>query len=157
MAVFDHTRRPSLASALCYRDPKAAFAWLEKAFGFEPHFAISDKDGNLMHSEMRFGDGLIMVGSEWSAMHKSPKSIAGLNTQTVHIQLSEDIDAHCARARQAGAVIAQEPETQFYGDRTYRAVDPEGHIWTFGQTVQEMTPEEWDKAIGSVTTVRPAP
>ena len=69
-----------------------------------------------------------MVGNEWSADHKSPKSVGGKNTQTVHVQLAEgeDIDAHCKRAREAGAEILQEPETQFYGDRTYRARDPEG-------------------------------
>jgi uncharacterized glyoxalase superfamily protein PhnB len=43
----------------------------------------------------------------------------------------EDIDAHCAHARAASATIVTEPATQFYGDRTYRAQDPEGHIWTF--------------------------
>ena len=66
----------------------------------------------------------------------------------------EDIDAHCAHARKAGAKIAQEPETQFYGDRTYRAKDPEGHIWTFGVTVRKMTPDEWDKASGLITKTR---
>jgi uncharacterized glyoxalase superfamily protein PhnB len=146
--------RPTLSSALCYRDPKAAFRWLEDAFGFEPTMAILDKEGNLVHSEMRLNDGLIMVGSEWSPMHKSPRSIDGFNTQTVHIQLKDDIDAHCERARKAGAVISQEPETQFYGDRTYRAVDPEGHIWTFGQTVTQMSADEWDKAGGFVTKTR---
>ena len=77
-----------------------------------------------------------MVASEWSPLHKSPKSLAGCNTQTVHVQLNEDVDAHCERARKAGAVIQMEPSTQFYGDRTYRAVDPEGHIWSVGQTVK---------------------
>ena len=52
----------------------------------------------------------------------------------------------------AGAEILQEPEEQFYGDRTYRARDPEGHIWTFGQTVKAMDPAEWDKAMGWKTT-----
>ena len=146
--------RPSLSSCLCYRDPKAALRWLEDAFGFEPTMVILDAEGNLAHSEMQFGNGLIMVGTEWTERHKSPASISGLNTQTVHVQLNEDIDAHCERARKAGAIIQQEPETQFYGDRTYRAVDPEGHIWTFGQTVEVMSPAEWDKASGLVTKKR---
>jgi uncharacterized glyoxalase superfamily protein PhnB len=107
-----------------------------------------------MHSEMRFGDGLVMVASEWSEMHKSPASIDGLNTQTVHVQITTDIDAHCERARKAGAKIAMEPTTQLYGDRTYRAVDPEGHIWSFGQTVKHMTSDEWDKAMGVKTKTR---
>jgi len=149
----DHTH-PSISSALCYRDPKAALRWLEAAFGFEPFMVISDKEGNLLHSQMRFGDGVIMVGAEWSADHKSPANIAGKNTQTVHVHLQADLDGHCEQARKAGAEILQEPETQFYGDRTYRARDPEGHIWTFGQTVTVMTRAEWDLVIDSVTTDR---
>ena len=38
----------------------------------------------------------------------------------------------------------QEPEDQFYGDRTYRASDPEGHNWTFGQHVREVSGEEME-------------
>jgi uncharacterized glyoxalase superfamily protein PhnB len=154
--VTDPYRPKGLSSAVCYQDANAAFRWLEEAFGFEPLFVILDADGNLGHSEMTFGSSVVMVGNEWSADHESPKSIGGKNTQTVHVQLEEgeDVDAHCERARKAGAEILQEPETQFYGDRTYRARDPEGHIWTFGVTEKRMTPEEWDKASGLTTRKR---
>ena len=91
--------RPSISSALCYKDPKRALQWLEEAFGFEPFMVILGANDELMHSEMRFGDGAIMVGSEWSPMHKSPANVNGFNTQTVHVQLKEDMDAHCERAR----------------------------------------------------------
>ena len=146
----DLYRPKGLSSAVCYVDPKAAFRWLEEAFGFEPLMVILDENENIVHSEMKYGDSVVMVGNEWSADHKSPKSVGGKNTQTAHVQLArgEDIDAHCEHARKAGAEIIGEPDTQFYGDRTYRARDPEGHIWTFGVTVQEMTPAEWDKAAG---------
>lgn len=146
----DYYRPKGLSSAVSYVDPKAAFRWLEDAFGFEPLMVILDENENLMHSEMKYGDSIVMVGSEWSVDHKSPKSLGGKTTQTVHVQLArgEDIDAHCERARKAGAEIAQEPATQFYGDRTYRARDPEGHIWTFGVTVEEKTPEQWAEAAG---------
>ena len=140
--------RPSLSSAISYRNPRAALKWLEEAFGFEPFMVITDAEGNLAHSEMRLGNGVIMVGSEWSADHKSPASLGGKNTQTVHVHLIEDIDKHCARAKAAGAEIIMAPETQFYGDRTYRARDLEGHIWTFGQTVKAVTREEAEKASG---------
>ena len=144
-------KRNSLTSALCYRNPKAALDWLEKAYGFEPAMIISDANGDIAHSEMRFGECLIMIGNEWTEDHKSPASIEGKNTQTVHVHLEEDIDAHCERARKAGAAILMEPETQFYGDRSYRARDPEGHIWTFGQTVKQVSPEEWDRESGFST------
>jgi uncharacterized glyoxalase superfamily protein PhnB len=152
----DAYRPKGLASAVVYQDAIAAFRWLEEGFGFEPLVVLLDADGNLGHSEMSYGNSVVMVGSEWSDAHKSPKSIGGKNTQSIHVQLEqgEDIDAHCAHARKAGAEIFMEPETQFYGDRTYRAKDPEGHIWTFGVTVKRMTSDEWDKAGGFTTKVR---
>jgi uncharacterized glyoxalase superfamily protein PhnB len=146
--------RTVFTSALCYRNAKAALNWLEQAFGFEPAMIITDQNGDIAHSEMRLGDGLIMIGNEWDAATKSPASLDGRTTQTVHVHLTEDIDAHCAHARAAGAEILAPPETQFYGDRTYRARDLEGHIWTFGQTVETLTPEQWDKASGLKTEIR---
>ena len=139
---------PSVSASVCYKDPKAALKWLEEAFGFEPFMVILNENDELMHSEMRFGDGVVMVGSEWSPMHKSPASLDGLNTQSVHVQMTENIDAHCERARRAGATIAQEPADQFYGDRIYRAFDPEGHCWTFSQSVREASQEDMEKATG---------
>ena len=152
----DGYRAKGLSSAVFYQDAKAAFRWLEEAFGFEPLFVLLDADGNLGHSEMTYGDSVVMVGNEWSDDHKSPKSIGGKNTQIVHVQLAEgdDIDAHCEHARKAGAEIIAEPDTQFYGDRTYTARDPEGHIWAFGLTVRKMKSEEWDAASGFTTKKR---
>lgn len=145
--------RPNLISAVCYRDPKAALTWLEKAFGFELVFLIEDAEGNLAHSEMRYGNGCVMIGNEWSADHKSPASINGKNTQTVHIQLSEgELDAHCERARAAGAEIIAEPSTQFYGDRTYRCKDLEGHIWTVARNVETVSVEEMERRTGLKVT-----
>ena len=141
-------KRNALTSALCYRDPKAALTFLEAAFGFELVMLIEDNEGNLAHSEMSFGDSLIMIGNEWTARHKSPASIEGFNTQTVHIHLEGDIDAHCERARAAGAEILMEPEDQFYGDRTYRCRDPEGHFWTVGAPVRSVSVDEAEAESG---------
>jgi uncharacterized glyoxalase superfamily protein PhnB len=149
-------RPQGLSSAVTYRDPKAAFRWLEAVFGFEPLFVLLDPAGNLAHSEMTYGHSVVMVGTEWSDDHRSPQALGGKNTQSVHVQLAagEDIDAHCERARAGGAQIIAEPATQFYGERTYRAKDPEGHIWTFSVTVRRMTPKEWDAASGLTTKTR---
>lgn len=144
----DPFRRPDLVSGVFYKDPLAALDWLEKAFGFERSMVITDKEGNLGHSEMRFGDGLVYVGSEWADYVASPGSVGGKNTQSIHIHLKNGIDEHCARARAAGAVIVREPEDQFYGDRVYSARDPEGHVWSFGQTVRQVSREEAEKASG---------
>ena len=144
----DPSRRPTFVSALFYKDPVAALAWLEKAFGFERLMVITDAQGKLVHSEMKFGDGYIMVGAEWADFVASPASAGGRNTQTTHVQLKDGIDAHCQRARAAGAVIVRELADQFYGDRSYMAKDPEGHVWSFAQTVREVSREEAERASG---------
>lgn len=146
-------QQPVITPALFYQNPRAALDFLRDAFGFELDMLLEDENGNLAHSQMAFGEGRIMVGTEWSDDHKSPKSIGLKCTQTVHLQLDDGIDAHCEQARKSGAEIMQEPTTQFYGDRTYRARDPEGHIWTFAQTVEVMSPDQWDKTSGLKTTV----
>src|SRR5688572_1534363 len=110
---------PTFVSALSYRDPKAAITWLEKAFGFEITMAIEgpEDDPTMCHYELSYGgDGRIMVGGEWAGWAKSPVSVTGVNTQSLHVEVPTDLAAHCERARAAGAVIAQEPEDQFYGD-----------------------------------------
>jgi uncharacterized glyoxalase superfamily protein PhnB len=140
--------RTALTSALCYRDPKAALKFLEAAFDFELLMLIEDNEGNVAHSEMGFGGSVVMIGSEWSAHHKSPASIDGFNTQSVHIHLEGDIDAHCERARAAGAEILMEPADQFYGDRTYRCRDPEGHFWTVGAPIRTVSVEEAEAESG---------
>jgi uncharacterized glyoxalase superfamily protein PhnB len=109
---------------------------------------VEAEDGSIAHSEMRVGDGYIMVGGEWDDRHRSPATLGGVNTQSVHVQLDGGVDAHCARARAAGAVICREPEDQFYGDRVYAAIDPDGHVWTFAQTLAEVSNEEAGKAGG---------
>jgi uncharacterized glyoxalase superfamily protein PhnB len=145
-------KRPTLASGISYRDPAAALKWLEAAFGFESTMVVVNDDGSIGHSEMRLGDGLIMVGREWDANHRSPASLGGVNTQSLHVQLETGLDAHCERARAAGAVIVREPADQFYGDRNYIAADPEGHIWSFGQTLHVMSNEEMAR-VGGVKIV----
>ena len=140
--------RSAFTSALFYKDPLAALAWLEKAFGFERVMLITDNAGNLVHSQMRFGDGQIMVGTEWTDYVASPASTGGRNTQSIHVHLADGIDAHCAQAKAAGGVIVRELENQFYGDRTYAVRDPEGHVWSFAQNVQQVSREDAEKASG---------
>ncbi len=125
---------PTFTPAVYYQDPKAAVAWLERAFGFGTTAAIEGPGGNLTmsHYELALeGRGRIMVGGEWTATVRSPDSVEGINTQTVQVLLTHDLDAHCERARAAGAIIVAEPQDEPYGDRVYRVADPEGHVWTF--------------------------
>jgi len=82
----------------------------------------------------------LMVGQEdekaartWKRRMRSPLSVDGANTQCMMFFV-DDVDAHCAHARAHGARIVEEPTTHDYGeeywtDRSYGALDPEGHLW----------------------------
>jgi uncharacterized glyoxalase superfamily protein PhnB len=104
---------------------------------------------------MGFGGGAIGVGGEWSsteligpAAMKSPASLDGQGTQFIRVHLESGIDDHCVRAEAAGAKITQRPEDQFYGARVYRALDPEGHVWSFDQDVKEVSFADMEAASG---------
>jgi uncharacterized glyoxalase superfamily protein PhnB len=138
---------PRISSSLFYDDAGAAIEWLCRAFGFEVRLKIEGDGGRIEHSELTFGDGLIMVGSTGGKSQrpvplpcKSPRSLGGANTQALCVFV-DDIDAHCQRAQVAGATILEPPTTHDYGedywsDRTYRAEDPEGHNWWFMQRMR---------------------
>jgi uncharacterized glyoxalase superfamily protein PhnB len=137
---------PRLSSSLTYRDAAAAIDWLCEAFGFEVRLRVEGADGQIVHSELTYGEALIMVGDEredadraWRARMKSPASLGG-NTQSLMLFV-DDADAHCARARAAGAQIVEEPAVHDYGDdywsdRSYGALDPEGHLWWITQRLR---------------------
>jgi uncharacterized glyoxalase superfamily protein PhnB len=132
-----------MSASLWYKNPVAAIDWLCKAFGFEVRLKVEGDGGRIEHSELVFGDAVLMVGSEgpdpgrdrdtsWQA---APGSLGGKNTCNLFLYV-DDVDAHCERARAAGATIANEPKTTDYGaeywsDRNYEAVDPEGHHFWF--------------------------
>lgn len=145
---------PTFVPAIFYKDPVAALKWLERVFGFEISSLVIDADGRLAHSEMSFGGGVLNIGGEWEgaivgpARMRSPATVEGVNTQFLRIHLEDGLDAHYEHARAAGAQITAEPEDQFYGSRTYRVVDPEGHIWNFSQEIRVVTGEEMEKATG---------
>ena len=56
-------------------------------------------------------------------------------TQSPYI-IVEDVDAHYARAKAAGAEIVIDIRDEDYGGRGYSARDPEGHLWNSEATTR---------------------
>ena len=90
-----------------------------------------------------------MLADEWpEAGSLGPNTIGGSPVMlSVYV---EDVDATFARAVEAGATALREPEDQFYGDRVYSARDPEGHVWSFGQSVRKVSREAAELASGLI-------
>src|SRR4051812_14057416 len=119
---------------LAYEDAPAALGFLRDAFGFAERFRYPMPDGRIGHAEMTLGDSVLFLASLWKeAGHMSPKDLPGVHCQMYcHV---DDVDAHFRRARDAGATVINEPSDEGHGERTYRAMDLEGHRWIFGSPV----------------------
>ena len=124
-----------------YEDAASAISWLERAFGFrEDRQARYEEGGTITHAELEMDGARIYVSTpsgyanplrlrESSDLarraYDNPWVIDG------HFVEVDDVDAHCERARDAGATILREPEEPGIGLRIYTAEDLEGHRWMF--------------------------
>lgn len=121
----ESTTPPTFYPYFGYKDAAAALDWLERAFAFETLYAARTDDGEVMHAEMRFGNGAIMMGT--SPERERPQR----QDHGIYVYV-DDVDAHYERAKAAGAEIVYPPEATEWGTRRYRARDPEGYEWSFG-------------------------
>jgi len=135
---------PRISVSLYYDDAAKAIDWLCDAFGFQIRLKVEGEGGRIEHSELEFGEGLIMVAGADKAdkfpQVRSPGQVGGANTQNMFVYV-DDVDAHCERARAGGATIRVEPKTTDYGedywsDRSYECVDVGGHHWWFAQRLR---------------------
>ena len=123
---------------LLYEDVAAAIDWLSRAFGFEETLRFADDDGTVTHAELALGDGVVYLGHP-GPDYRSPKRV-GASSHLVHVYV-EDVDAHHARAVEAGA--PSELVDTPYGDSRYDAEDLEGQRWSFAQRMKDVAPEDW--------------
>jgi PhnB protein len=123
----------SISPYLLYSDVDAMLDWLTRAFGLTETMRVPGPDGQASHAEMEFGDGLVMMGCP-GPEYRNPKRL-GAVTALLFVNV-DDVEAHYARAKAAGAEIVTEVEDKPFG-RTYAAKDPEGHQWHFAEPPAE--------------------
>lgn len=133
-----------LIACLRYRDASAMVGWLCDAFGFERHQVFDDGRGGIVHAELRFANGMIMLGPAEKGGHygekvRTPGEMGGFNTGGIYVVVP-DADAHYARAVAAGASVYIDLKDEDYGGRGYTCLDPEGYVWSFG------TYNPWEQA-----------
>ena len=78
---------PRLSVGIVYRDPAKAIDWLCKAFGFEVQIKVEGEGGQILHSELVLGGGLISLGSgegKGRTWRKSPLDVGGANLKAAH-------------------------------------------------------------------------
>ncbi|MFD7668929.1 VOC family protein [Streptomyces sp. NPDC059788] len=121
---------PTFCPTLQYRDAKAAIKQLTEAFGFGRSALYESEDGTVLHAELSYGNGVVMLGSKGGG-GAYEKALGGGGPVGVYVVVA-DPDAHHRRAERAGAEIVMPLRDQDYGSREYTARDLEGNLWTFG-------------------------
>jgi uncharacterized glyoxalase superfamily protein PhnB len=130
------TKALAIVPTFNFDDAPRAIDFLCDAFGFEKHVVYEGSEGRIDHAQLKLGSNFIMLGStnndpSWPT--KSPRALGGATGGVyVVLETDDDVDAHYARARAAGATIVRELESPDYGGRSYSAADCEGHVWSFG-------------------------
>lgn len=120
---------------LRYLDPHGAAEWLCRSFDFKIRTIEHEADGSLRCIALDAGQSTIVIGpvlgTELDNLMVQPSDIGGGSTQTCYATV-DDIEAHYASAKAAGASIVVEPTIDDDGNSYYLCHDPEGHLWSFG-------------------------
>ena len=118
-----------------------------QTLGFQQQFALPKADGQLTIAVLTFGASTLLLGrlDELHYEHavrarKIRKGPHGLGvTLTL---LVPDLRKVYTAVQQAGLEILLEPIDEFYGDRVFMFLDPDGYEWKISQTIKQVSVEE---------------
>jgi uncharacterized glyoxalase superfamily protein PhnB len=119
----------TIIPVLEYENVAEAIGWLTGTFGFSERWRVGNH-----RAQLTFGDGAIAIGEV-----RAGKSIS---RAAVMVRV-KNVAKHYEHAHKQGAEILRPPSDFPYGERQYTVKDLGGHVWTFSQTIADVTPEEW--------------
>lgn len=131
------------------RDASAAIEFYKRAFGAVEEFRLSEPSGRVGHAELKFGSFTVMVSDEYPEYGIQGPDAFGGTGSSVHLHV-EDVDAMTKQAESAGAKVIMEPKDQFYGERASKVLDPFGHEWLLGSSIEEVSPAEMQRRFNAM-------
>ena len=90
-------------------------------------------DGRIMHAAVKIGDSIVMMGEPAGPQQPRPCNL---------YLYVEDVDTVYRRAVAAGGKSINEPQNQFYGDRSGGVEDPSGNCWWIASRVEDVSEAE---------------
>ncbi len=133
-----------LFAYLCVADATKAIAFYGEAFGATEKFRLTEPSGRIGHAELDFNGVTLMLADEFPEWgFRSPRLIGGTPV-TIHLHV-DNADTVIQRAVDAGATLERAPKDEFYGERSGVVIDPFGHRWNIGHSIETVTPEEMQR------------
>jgi uncharacterized glyoxalase superfamily protein PhnB len=121
-----------------YHDAHAAIDWLVRVFGFTKQAVYDGPDNTVMHAQLTFGGGMLMLGSAskksaYDHLLADLKETGGRDTVGLCLVVSDD---ECVqlyeRVKGEGVEIVQELTSPAHGGKSFGCRDLERHIWWIG-------------------------
>lgn len=135
MSTLPKSTKATVIPCLRYHDAPTAIEWLCANLGFEKQMVVPGEGGAIVHAQLSFGNGMIMIGSvaetEYGKLCCQPDQVGGSETQSPYLVVT-DADEIYRRVKSSGGRIAIDIKDEDYGGRGFSFHDPEGHLWNVG-------------------------
>ncbi|MGK6353371.1 VOC family protein [Parapedobacter sp. DT-150] len=133
---------------LVCRDVSAEIDFCKTTFNALEVLRRPGPDGKAAHAALAINGAMVLIECEWPTLSSRPPQADGSSPVIIYAYV-EDADSAIEKAVAAGAKILRPAEDRFWGDRTGRILDPEGHVWTISSRIEETTASErenrWSK------------
>lgn len=131
------------------RDAAAAIEFYKMVFGAVEDFRLAEPSGRVGHAELKFGPHTIMISDEYPEYGILGPQAGRPTGSSIHLHVT-DVDALTQRAVAAGATLIMEPTDQFHGERSAKVLDPFGHEWYLGSTIEHVSREEMQRRFAAM-------
>lgn len=136
---------------LVCRDVSAEIDFCKTIFNAVEKVRRPGPDGEDAHAALTINEAMIMLECEWPTIASRPPQTDGSSPVIIYVYVA-DVDLAIEKAVAAGAKVLLPAKDQFWGDRTARIMDPEGHVWMISSRIEETTStereERWSKILG---------
>lgn len=129
---------------LCVADTAAAIAFYAHAFGAREKFRLTEPSGRIGHAEVELGGRTLMLSDEFPEYGIRGAKAIGATAVSIHLHV-DDADTTIRHAVECGAILEREPSDAFYGERGGVVIDPFGHRWLIGHSIEDVSPQEMQR------------
>jgi catechol 2,3-dioxygenase-like lactoylglutathione lyase family enzyme len=135
-----------LGAVLGVRDIAQASRFYQ-TLGFREETALAGADGRLTVAILSYGSSTLLLGrldelhyENQARAEQIRRGPAGLGV-TLTLLVPDLLPIYSA-VKEARLPILLEPVDEFYGDRVFVFLDPDGYEWKISQTIKDVPPEE---------------
>ena len=135
---------PTVDFSLTVKNGNDALDFYTRALGAQELYRMAMPDGGVAHSEFMIGNTKIYLSDESPEWHAEAMP-EGTKASCLFSITTDSCDDSFKRAVEAGGTPLSEPEDQFWGSRSAIILDPFGYRWSFGEVIEEVSPEEMQR------------